>query len=194
MNLTDLYNELDDVNHSRDKRKHFAQYVLSEPKLMKHILEILFMVDDPKSPKAGWIAEFVAKENITIMLPHLEFFTSKMQTVHQDAALRPVSKICEQLNISYYKAKNPKTRAVLTTNHRERMVTAAFDWMITDQKVAVKAYSMTSLYYLGTEFNWIHEDLLRIMEENYIKSSAAYKSRCRHITAWIKRDHKRKKY
>ena len=31
--------------------------------------------------------------------------------------------------------------------------------MINDEKVAVKAYSMATLYYLGTEFDWIHEEL-----------------------------------
>jgi hypothetical protein len=192
MTLSELYNELAYVNHSREKRAYYAQLILNEPSLMDLVLEILFMVDDARSPKAGWIAEFATKEDITIILPHLELFTTKMHTVYQDAALRPVSKICEELAISYYKMKNLQTRASLTKIQRERMVTAAFDWLITDQKVAVKAYSMTSLYYLGTEFNWIHEDLQRIMEENYMTSSAAYKARCKHITAWIKRDHKYK--
>lgn len=192
MTLSELYNELAYVNHSREKRAYYAQSILNEPGLMELVLEILFMVDDAKSPKAGWIAEFATKEDITIILPHLELFTTKMHTVYQDAALRPVSKICEELAISNYKMKNLQTRASLTKIQRERMVTAAFDWLITDQKVAVKAYSMTSLYYLGTEFNWIHEDLQRIMEENYMTSNAAYKARCKHITAWIKRDHKYK--
>lgn len=192
MTLSELYNELAYVNHSREKRAYYAQLILNEPSLMELVLEILFMVDDARSPKAGWIAEFATKEDITIILPHLELFTTKMHTVYQDAALRPVSKICEELAISYFKIKNLQTRASLTKIQRERMVTAAFDWLITDQKVAVKAYSMTSLYYLGTEFNWIHEDLQRIMEENYMTSSAAYKARCKHITAWIKRDHKYK--
>ncbi|WP_379953220.1 adenylosuccinate lyase [Dokdonia sp. R78006] len=192
MTLSELYNELAYVNHSREKRAYYAQLILNEPSLTELVIEILFMVDDARSPKAGWIAEFATKEDITIILPHLELFTTKMHTVYQDAALRPVSKICEELAISYFKIKNPQTRASLTKIQRERMVTSAFDWLITDQKVAVKAYSMTSLYYLGTEFNWIHEDLQRIMEENYMTSSAAYKARCKHITAWIKRDHKYK--
>ncbi|WP_405252971.1 adenylosuccinate lyase [Dokdonia sp. Asnod3-C12] len=192
MTLSELYNELAYVNHSREKRAYYAQLILNEPSLTELVIEILFMVDDARSPKAGWIAEFATKEDITIILPHLELFTTKMHTVYQDAALRPVSKICEELAISYYKMKNLQTRASLTKIQRERMVTSAFDWLITDQKVAVKAYSMTSLYYLGTEFNWIHEDLQRIMEENYMTSSAAYKARCKHITAWIKRDHKYK--
>ncbi|WP_298325307.1 adenylosuccinate lyase [uncultured Dokdonia sp.] len=192
MTLSELYNELAYVNHSREKRAYYAQLILNKPSLTELVIEILFMVDDARSPKAGWIAEFATKEDITIILPHLELFTTKMHTVYQDAALRPVSKICEELAISYFKIKNPQTRASLTKIQRERMVTSAFDWLITDQKVAVKAYSMTSLYYLGTEFNWIHEDLQRIMEENYMTSSAAYKARCKHITAWIKRDHKYK--
>ncbi|WP_396596671.1 adenylosuccinate lyase [Dokdonia sp. R86516] len=192
MTLSELYDELAYVNHSREKRAYYAQLITNEPGLMELVLEILFMVDDTRSPKAGWIAEFATKEDITTILPHLELFTTKMHTVYQDAALRPVSKICEELAISYYKLKNPQTRASLARIQRERMVTAAFDWLITDQKVAVKAYSMTTLYHLGTEIDWVHRDLKRIMEDGYATGSAAFKARCRHVSSWISKRKKTK--
>lgn len=34
------------------------------------------------------------------------------------------------------------------------MLEAGYDRMITDQKVAVDAYTMTTLNHLGTEFKW----------------------------------------
>ncbi len=192
MTLSELYNELSHVNHTRDKRAYYAQIVIHEPHLMLHVLEILFMIDDPRSPKAGWIAEFAIRKEIKTLLPYLEYFTSKMHTVYQDSALRPVSKICEELAVSHYKIMNPEIRASLSKIQRKRMITTCFDWLVSDQKVAVKAYSMTTLFHLGTEFDWIHGDLLRIMEDDYTASSAAFKARCRHITTWINKHQKLK--
>ena len=59
--------------------------------------------------------------------------------------------------------------------------------MITDQKVAVKAYTMTTLFYLGTEVDWVHPELERLMQEGYADGSAAFKARCRHIKEAIRK-------
>lgn len=187
MTLRELYHELNYVNHSREKRGYYAALIIDQPELMPLVLDILFMVDDTLSNRAGWLVEFVTKKDIALLFPHLDIFTSNMGSVYQDSALRPVAKICEYLTLSFYKEKNPQTRKQLTVLHRERMIEAGFDWMITDQKVAVKAYTMTSLFYLGTETDWVHPELERIMEEEYATGSAAFKARCRHTKEAIKK-------
>ncbi len=190
MTLSELYKDLDYVNHSREKRAYYAQLIVDNPDAMRHVLEILFMVDDPKSNRAGWLSEFVTKEDITIILPHLDYFTKHIHTVYQDSALRPVAKICEYLTISYYKEKHPETRKMLLSSHKDCIIECGFDWLITDQKVAVKAYTLTSLYHLGTETDWIHPELKRFMEDGYHTGSAAFKARCRHVKKWIEKFNK----
>ncbi len=187
MTPQELYNQLDYVNHSREKRAHYAQLVLANPDLFLMTLEILFMVDDVRSNRAGWLCEFVCKNDLSILLPHLDLFTQHMGTVYQHSALRPVAKITEYLTLSYYKKKQPLTRKKLTAIHKERLIETGFDWLITDQKVAVKAYTMTSLFWLGTEIDWVHPELQRIMDEGYHQGSAAYKARCRHMLEAIKK-------
>lgn len=187
MTQNELYNELNYVNHSREKRAYYAQLVISTPELMPHVIAILFKVDDPISNRAGWLLEFVCKTDITMLFPYLDLFTEKMHSVHQDSALRPVAKICEYLTLSYYKKKHPETIKYLTKLHKERITEAGFDWLITEQKVAVKAYTLTSLFLLGTEIDWIHPELKRIMEDDYHKGSAAYKARCRHMFEALKK-------
>jgi len=183
----ELYEHLDYVNHSREKRAFYAQLVIENPELFPLALNILFMVDDERSNRAGWLCEFVCKQDLGILYPHLDLFTEKMGTVYQDSALRPVAKITEYLTLTYYKKKDPLARKHLTQSHKERMVETGFDWMITDQKVAVKAYTMTSLFWLGTEIDWVHPELYRIMEDGYHTGSAAYKARCRHMFEAIKK-------
>jgi len=40
---------------------------------------------------------------------------------------------------------------------------------------------MNSLYFLGTEFDWIHPELKTIIERDYSSQSAGFKARARHI-------------
>lgn len=182
-----LYKELDYVDHSRKKRDHYASLLIEQPSLLQPLLEILFMVDDKQSPKAGWLIEFATKNNLSLLFPYLDDFISKMHTVYQDPALRPVAKICERLTLSYYKEQHPLSQKALQPKHKEQMINAGFDWLITDQKVAVKAYTLTTLYHLGTEIDWVHPELLIIMENQYPTSSAAFQARTRHVTGWIKK-------
>jgi len=59
------------------------------------------------------------------------------------------------------------------------MTECCFDWLIINQKVANQAYAMSSLYYLGTEFDWVHPELSILLKQNIPLKSAAYKARGR---------------
>ncbi|MFD2565620.1 adenylosuccinate lyase [Aquimarina rubra] len=178
MNLED---EIRSTDHSREKRNYFANLILQNPELLPQLLDVCNKVDDEISCRASWGLEFLSKKNITAILPYLDSFICLLPNVYQDPAVRPVAKICEYLMLDYYKNKNPEVRKHLTIIHREKITEACFDWLISDQKVAPKAYSMTSLYLLGTEFDWVHPELKIILENNYHDSSAAYKARSRMI-------------
>jgi len=188
----ELYNALDYVNHSREKRAYYAQLVLGSPDLFPKVLTILFQVDDPRSHRAAWIAEFVCREDIRVILPHLDAFLPHIQTVHLDAAVRPVAKICEYLILSCYKVQLPLSRKHIKPSHKELIIENCFDWLITNQKVAPQAYALTCLYHLGTEYDWVHDELTMIMEANYEKGTAAYKARCRHMKEAIRKFNKKR--
>ena len=109
-----------------------------------------------------------------------------MHKVHLDSAVRPIAKIYEYLIEAYYH-KNPNhTKDYLKPIHKERIIELSFDYMITDQKVATKAYSMNSLYLLGKEYPWIHPELMQILEQGFASGSAAYKARSRHLLKKLK--------
>ncbi|MDH7444079.1 adenylosuccinate lyase [Aquimarina sp. 2201CG14-23] len=179
--MINLKEEIKRTNHSREKRNEFANLILQNPKLLPQLLEICSQVDDEISCKASWGLEFLSKNNIEAILPYLDSLMPILPTVYQDPAVRPIAKICEYLTLAYYKSKNPEVRKQLTSTHREKITEACFDWLISDQKVAPKAYSMTSLYLLGTEFDWVHPELKITLENNYSIGSAAYKARSRMI-------------
>ncbi|TJY34112.1 adenylosuccinate lyase [Pontimicrobium aquaticum] len=181
MTKEELYKELSYVNHSRDNRKKYALLVISNPDLIPKVLDILFQVNDKTSCRAAWLLEFVARENLDAILPYLDSFIKNMHTVHLDPAVRPVAKICEYLIEACYSKTPNHTKDYLKPEHKEKIIELSFDYMITDQKVAAKAYSMNSLYLLGKEFDWIHPELIMILERDFNLGSAAFKARARHL-------------
>ncbi|WP_369993966.1 adenylosuccinate lyase [Winogradskyella sp.] len=187
MTKEQLYKELSYVNHSREKRLQYANLLIANPELVKPLLEILFDVDDKTSCRAAWVFEFMCGENLDAIIPHLNLFTENISKVHLDPAVRPVAKVCEYLVKDYYSKHDNKIKSALTQKHKEKIIEACFDWMINDEKIAPKAYSMNSLYLLGTEYDWIHPELAMILERDFQMQSSGFKARARHILKKIKK-------
>lgn len=187
MTTEQLYKELEYVNHSRDNRKKYADLVINNPILLPQVLDILFKVDDKRSCRAAWLLEFVAREHLDAILPHLDRITTEMHKVHLDPAVRPIAKICEYLIEAYYHKSPNHTKDYLKATHKEKIIELSFDYMITDQKIAAKAYSMNTLFLLGKEYNWIHPELAMILERDFHSGSAGYKARARCLLKKLKK-------
>ena len=43
------------------------------------------------------------------------------------------------------------------------------------EKAAVKAYTMNALFLLGKNYDWVHQELKLIIQQNIMNESAAYK-------------------
>ena len=159
MTRTELYKELNYVNHSREKRLKYANLVIDHPELVTPLLDILFDVDDKISCRAAWVFEFMCKEKLEAIIPFLDVFTKSMSKVHLDPAVRPVAKVCEYLIKAHYSK--------------------------TDN--ATKAYAMNSLFLLGSEYDWIHPELAIILERDFQMQSSGFKARARQILKKIRK-------
>ena len=187
MTKAELYKELNYVNHSREKRLKYANLLIDNPKLITPLLDILFDVNDKISCRAAWVFEFMCGENLNAIIPHLNTFTKQITRVHLDSAVRPVAKVCEYLTKAHYSKTDNAIKTALSEPHKEHIIEACFDWMITDEKIAPKAYSMNSLYLLGTEYDWIHPELAIILERDYELQSSGFKARAKHILKKIRK-------
>ena len=186
MTTAQLYQELNYVNHSREKRLHYANLVIGNTDLIPKLLEILFIVDDKISPRAAWVFEFMCNEHLEEAIPYLDYFTENMHKVHLDSAVRPVAKVCEYLVMAYYSKTENRIQTELLPKHREKIIENCFDYMINDEKIAPKAYSMNCLYLLGQDYDWIHPELVLILERDFQMQSSGFKARARHIIKKIK--------
>lgn len=181
MTLEEFYEELSDVNASRENRLKYADMVLKNMSLFPKLIEIMFRVDDKVSSRAAWVFEFVCADYIYAIIPYLDTFTSNLKKVHLDSAVRPMSKVCGFIASTYY-SKGPNTlKKALNPQHIERIIESCFDWMINDEKIAPKVYAMETLFLFGKDYGWIHPELAQILEQDFPTQSAGYKVRAKRI-------------
>ena len=171
----------------RASRQQAADWVLQNPDSLEDLLKFCADESTDRSHKAAWVLEFVCKAHMELLLPHLDLFWAIIPELKKHQAKRPFAKITELLCLAYYKDIDDAVRSSLNREHREALTAACFDWVINEEKVACKAYSIQSLYYLGTEFDWVHPELQMILQEGYAKHSAGYKARTRTFLAKIEK-------
>lgn len=180
-----LYKKLNYQKAYRASRQAAANWILANPESFEMLLDYCQDESTELSYKAAWAFEFVCKDRLSLLLPHLDRFCSMLPSITKDQAKRPFAKVTEILCLEYYKKMNPEVRESLNLKHRTALTEMCFDWLINEEKVACKAYSIQSLYWLGTEFDWVHPELKIILEEGYSKHSAAFKARAREFIAKI---------
>jgi len=187
MTIEQLHEHLTYVNSSRENRQKNAKMVLNDLSLLPTLLDILFKINDNVSCKAAWILEYVCGENLEVIIPYLDTFTKNMSKVHLDSAVRPVAKICEFLVKANYSKQDNNIKNELTPIYQERIIETCFDWMITNQKVAVKAFSMNTLFLLGQDYDWVHPELIIILKQDFHSNRAGFKARANHILKKLKK-------
>lgn len=169
---------LTDVNHSRLQRAKRARTVLEKPGLIGPLLQIGIGKNKALAARAIWVVEYAVKQNPALLMPHLPLLLKNAGQVEDQKVIRPLAKMIEVLlNLDY----NQQGSSMIPAEEKEQLAALCFDWLIGNHKVAAKVHSMSSLYFLGYDFSWIHRELALILKQHYGKGSAAYKARARKV-------------
>ncbi len=176
-----LIQQLNQLKAYRKDREKLADRVLNNADYFDCIFDCCFDVDEDISYKAAWVLEIICLKNIKLLVPYLDRFFENIPRVYKHQAVRPLAKICEEIVLGYYSHKEPSLQFVLSKKQLEKLTEICFDWLITEQKVAAKAYAMQCLFLLGKEIKWIHPELKIILEKDFQNQQAAFKARARHI-------------
>lgn len=179
---------LDVENAMRVNRNKAATIVWDNPELFADLYAMAFEIDNKDSIKAAWVLEWICThKSLELILPHLDSFTKNIKNVHFDSAKRPCAKICEHLAIAYSSKEDNLVKQTLTEKHIEQIVETGFDWLIGQEKIAVKAYTMQTLYLFGLQTDWIHPELEHIIRTKVIHESKGCTSRGKKILALIEK-------
>ncbi|RCS27139.1 adenylosuccinate lyase [Polaribacter sp. WD7] len=192
MSILFLTEQLQNIeNAKKENRQRAANIVLESPKLFKDLITITFQVKDKTSIRAAWILEWICTHHgLDWMTPHLDEFSEKIAELTFDSAIRPCAKICEHLAEAYFSKNENLIQKKLTDLHVEKIVATGFDWLITPQKIAVRAYSMNTLYLFGLIIDWIHPELKHLIETKIINESKGTKARGKYILKLIEKHQK----
>lgn len=175
-------------NPARVNRNKAANIVLEQPELVKSLVDLTFKVDNKLSIKAAWVLEWICTHHgIIHILPYLNEFVTNISKVHFDSAVRPCAKICEHLATAYTSKKENLVKKHLSTKQIDSIIETGFDWLITDQKIAVRAYTMTFLYLFGLQKDWVHPELKHLISTKIIHESKGCKARGKYILELIDR-------
>lgn len=182
--LTEQLNNME--NPKRENRQRVADIVLENQNLFKDLVTLTFKVDEKISIKAAWILEWICTHHhLNWIIPHLDEFSNNISTLKFDSAIRPCAKICEHLANAFYASKENYIKKNLTNTQIDKIVSCGFDWLITPQKIAVRAYTMNTLYLFGLEKNWIHPELKCLIETKIIHESKGCKARGKQVLGLI---------
>lgn len=178
---------LNDVeNTMRVNRNNASTIIWDSPELFTDLIALAFDVDNKQSIKAAWVMEWICThKSLDIIAPHLDFFTKNISKVYFDSAKRPCAKICEHLAVAYTKKHSNLIKETLTKTHINNIIETGFDWLINKEKIAVKAYTMQTLYLFGKEVDWVHNELQYIISTKVIHESKGCKARGQKILALI---------
>ncbi|HFS67240.1 MAG TPA: adenylosuccinate lyase [Flavobacteriia bacterium] len=174
MDKDSLLSELSYINAARVHRMRVAKLILESKNNFKPLLEIVFSEQQPKVVKAAWVLEFVVHQKLDWLLENIDYFTATIGSLKNGSAVRPIAKICEIFAL--FLDKNPSKKPTFHKNIQQ-IIEVGFDWMLSDHKIAIKAYTMQTLYLFGKDDDWIYPELKVILESNLHKESIGYRNR-----------------
>lgn len=174
-----LYNQIAQSTAHRKSRDDNAAFVLRHG-LGNELISLALDTANKNHFKACWTLELVLEHNLDLLTPRLAEFCDNLPHWANDSALRSVSKIC------MFCAKRLKqTPDFLSEKQILQITEACFQWVISDEKVAAKAYAIFTLYETGKKLDWVYPELIPVLQHGFPDHSPAYQSVARKVLGKI---------
>ena len=174
----EFYKQIEQGTAHRKSRDENTTFVLSHPEYLADLALIACNPKDKIHYKALWIIELISVKNTSFLTPIIDSFCTILPHYKIEKAIRPSAKICFQL----VKSKT----ITLTAKQEKQIIETCLDWLISDAKVAPKAFAMYTLSHYAQKQDWIKEALRNAIAKDFAQQSAGYKAAAREVLKKIK--------
>ncbi|MGW9686609.1 hypothetical protein [Flagellimonas sp. 2504JD1-5] len=182
-----LHAALNSGRLSKEQINQLVDQLVRLPELTGPLLQEVFDQDGTDSFNASWTFDHLMRKKLVYLLPHFEKFTEGLAGLKSESIIRSMAHVCEFSMEAYFEVKDPVFTKNITSEQLERILTVCFDWLIGTHKVAAKVFAMSSLYYLGLKYDWVHPELKMVLEQQHHRDSAGYKSRAKKTLAKLRK-------
>jgi len=178
--------------HKLELRELLINSCLKNTSYLTVLLKNMEQIHDKNATFSARILELTCQKDLSILTPYLDSFCNLLAKVKLDGSVRPCAKICELLMLEYFSKRNIYYKNKITKTHLEKITSAGFDWMIGNMPTAIQAYTMQTLYLIGTKYDWIHPELAQVIEKNIPTGSVGLVNRGRKVIKAIRTNTKLK--
>lgn len=168
---------LSNVDASLQKREKAAEILASSEGLRRQSLTIIKNKTD-LSLKALMVFEILGRMDFKLIAPFIPALIKIAHDYTNSSSRRCLAKI---FNFAINEHKNKNSTFQLNRTLRTNIIELSFLWLISEEKTAVKVFSMQNIYDLREDEPWIEAELMAILEKDLPGSSAGYKSRASKI-------------
>jgi hypothetical protein len=142
-----------------------ANMVYDEPSLLKPLIEVSWLNQDPWSNRASRVVSICCCRFPELLKPYASSIIQKFTTLSSEGVIRNYLKIFVEVPIK------------LSNKHKSILLNSCFDYLSKSYAVSIKVYSMEILCNLSDEIPDIKRELYNLIEEQLPESSAGFKSR-----------------
>lgn len=142
-------------------RQSRAKEVLQQPELLADLAAFASDLSNPNLHKALWIIELVAVKKPVWIVPHLPQLLEVAPNYTHESAKRAFSNTLAKLCLA----------KLIPENLAEASVELALQWLIQPEKTVPKVMAIRILYHYHTQFPWVVEPLLELMQKDFTQQS-----------------------
>ena len=153
-------------------RQHAAKLVLTN-NLLPQTIEFIKLPQE-LSMKAWMIIEIIGRDNVEILDEFIPDIVNNGKMYSDSSSKRCIMKIISFLVDSHFHSNSS-----IHLHHVEKkeVIRLSFQYLMNDEKTAVKVFAMQNIYDLRNEEKWIETELISLLEKNISTSTPGYRSR-----------------
>ncbi|MDC6365024.1 MULTISPECIES: hypothetical protein [Flavobacteriaceae] len=174
-----LHTALNSGRISKAQVEQLVDQLLSHPELAGPLFQEVLKEDSEGTFNASWTFDHLMRKKLVYLLPIFDEFVDGLPQLKSESCIRPMAHTCEMIAEAYFKKKDPAFIKNITDEQLDKILTSCFDWLISPMNIAPKVFSMTTLYYLGLKFDWVHPELRLVLEDTFATGTVGYQNRAK---------------